>query len=285
MKKCFCFLLVVLLALCGTWSVSARESPSSFEYLDESSADYAEIKAMEEEVSGRFDWLADMDGISLPDDFSVPYEEAYKIYSNGSVFDDDTKEEAAIREHLSDGEYYWSIPLSVEGHFYEVTVEPHDGGWEIGYCASAKEEREVNYPGCIAEKMAQLPGVSEYSAALVVGLPHIHYAVAVIFVDGKAEYLLPIGILPLEGTQSQQQALAASDTSLSQEIYRYDAVGQVVRNMPPEGDEAGGPSLDAAYLNPADSTFSPFVFVVLAVLGAVIVAAVLCLVLRRKRLG
>lgn len=195
----------------------------------------------------------------------------------------DTLNESDLRAALEEGTYFWVIPFpDIEGKSYNIPVCYADDEWSVPYSEECDSAAELSYVSPAEERIQELPE-GTYTAVLVGGLRFFSQPVAVVFQDGNAVYLVqsktPLG---LEGTEEQQEQLAAEGFSVSDGIYQYDKVAQTVKNAPPaDSEKIGGDVLNAAYLNP-DSGVSPL-WIFIAAVAVVVLVVILAVVFKRRR--
>ena len=195
----------------------------------------------------------------------------------------DTLNESDLRAALEEGTYFWVIPFpDIEGKSYNIPVCYADDEWSVPYSEECDSAAELSYVSPAEERIQELPE-GTYTAVLVGGLRFFSQPVAVVFQDGNAVYLVqsktPLG---LEGTEEQQEQLAAEGFSVSDGIYQYDKVAQTVKNAPPaDSEKIGGDVLNAAYLNPDSGVSSLWIFI--AAVAVVVLVVVLAVVFKRRR--
>lgn len=195
----------------------------------------------------------------------------------------DTLNESDLRAALEEGTYFWVIPFpDIEGKSYNIPVCYADDEWSVPYSEECDSAAELSYVSPAEERIQELPE-GTYTAVLVGGLRFFSQPVAVVFQDGNAVYLVQSKApMELEGTEEQQEQLAAEGFSVSDGIYQYDKVAQTVKNAPPaDSEKMGGDVLNAAYLNP-DSGVSPLC-IVIAVAAAAVLVIILAVVFKRRR--
>lgn len=285
MKKWISILLACSLCFLAAMPAFAAETDSTatFEFLTEENPDYEEVTALEDEILQKLEDHLSSNGANLPDGLTPDYTQAYKVYTDTPILTMDTLNESDLRAALEEGTYFWVIPFpDIEGKSYNIPVCYADDEWSVPYSEECDSAAELSYVSPAEERIQELPE-GTYTAVLVGGLRFFSQPVAVVFQDGNAVYLVqsktPLG---LEGTEEQQEQLAAEGFSVSDGIYQYDKVAQTVKNAPPaDSEKMGGDVLNAAYLNP-DSGVSPL-WIVIAVAAAAVLVIILAVVFKRRR--
>lgn len=285
MKKYFAILLACCLCLTAAFPAFAAETDTEelFEFLTEENPDYEEVTALEDEILQKLEDHLSSNGANLPDGLTPDYTQAYKVYTDTPILTMDTLNESDLRAALEEGTYFWVIPFpDIEGKSYNIPVCYADDEWSVPYSEECDSAAELSYVSPAEERIQELPE-GTYTAVLVGGLRFFSQPVAVVFQDGNAVYLVqsktPLG---LEGTEEQQEQLAAEGFSVSDGIYQYDKVAQTVKNAPPaDSEKIGGDVLNAAYLNP-DSGVSPL-WIFIAAVAVVVLVVILAVVFKRRR--
>ena len=285
MKKYFAILLACSLCFLAAMPAFAAETDSTatFEFLTEENPDYEEVTALEDEILQKLETHLSSNGAKLPENLTPDYTQAYKVYTDTPILTMDTLNESDLRAALEEGTYFWVIPFpDIEGKSYNIPVCYADDEWSVPYSEECDSAAELSYVSPAEERIQELPE-GTYTAVLVGGLRFFSQPVAVVFQDGNAVYLVQSKApMELEGTEEQQEQLAAEGFSVSDGIYQYDKVAQTVKNAPPaDSEKMGGDVLNAAYLNP-DSGVSPL-WIVIAVAAAAVLVIILAVVFKRRR--
>ncbi len=285
MKKYFAILLACSLCFLAAMPAFAAETDSTatFEFLTEENPDYEEVTALEDDILQKLETHLSSNGAKLPENLTPDYTQAYKVYTDTPILTMDTLNESDLRAALEEGTYFWVIPFpDIEGKSYNIPVCYADDEWSVPYSEECDSAAELSYVSPAEERIQELPE-GTYTAVLVGGLRFFSQPVAVVFQDGNAVYLVqsktPLG---LEGTEEQQEQLAAEGFSVSDGIYQYDKVAQTVKNAPPaDSEKMSGDVLNAAYLNP-DSGVSPL-WIFIATVAVVVLVVILAVVFKRRR--
>ena len=285
MKKYFAILLACSLCFLAAMPAFAAETDSTatFEFLTEENPDYEEVTALEDDILQKLETHLSSNGATLPENLTPDYTQAYKVYTDTPILTMDTLNESDLRAALEEGTYFWVIPFpDIEGKSYNIPVCYADDEWSVPYSEECDSAAELSYVSPAEERIQELPE-GTYTAVLVGGLRFFSQPVAVVFQDGNAVYLVqsktPLG---LEGTEEQQEQLAAEGFSVSDGIYQYDKVAQTVKNAPPaDSEKMSGDVLNAAYLNP-DSGVSPL-WIFIATVAVVVLVVILAVVFKRRR--
>lgn len=285
MKKYFAILLACSLCFLAAMPAFAAETDSTatFEFLTEENPDYEEVTALEDDILQKLETHLSSNGAKLPENLTPDYTQAYKVYTDTPILTMDTLNESDLRAALEEGTYFWVIPFpDIEGKSYNIPVCYADDEWSVPYSEECDSAAELSYVSPAEERIQELPE-GTYTAVLVGGLRFFSQPVAVVFQDGNAVYLVqsktPLG---LEGTEEQQEQLAAEGFSVSDGIYQYDKVAQTVKNAPPaDSEKMSGDVLNAAYLNP-DSGVSPL-WIFIAAVAVVVLVVILAVVFKRRR--
>lgn len=285
MKKYFAILLACSLCFLAAMPAFAAETDSTatFEFLTEENPDYEEVTALEDDILQKLETHLSSNGAKLPENLTPDYTQAYKVYTDTPILTMDTLNESDLRAALEEGTYFWVIPFpDIEGKSYNIPVCYADDEWSVPYSEECDSAAELSYVSPAEERIQELPE-GTYTAVLVGGLRFFSQPVAVVFQDGNAVYLVQSKApMELEGTEEQQEQLAAEGFSVSDGIYQYDKVAQTVKNAPPaDSEKMGGDVLNAAYLTP-DSGVSPL-WIVIAVAAAAVLVIILAVVFKRRR--
>lgn len=285
MKKYFAILLACSLCFLAAMPAFAAETDSTatFEFLTEENPDYEEVTALEDDILQKLETHLSSNGAKLPENLTPDYTQAYKVYTDTPILTMDTLNESDLRAALEEGTYFWVIPFpDIEGKSYNIPVCYADDEWSVPYSEECDSAAELSYVSPAEERIQELPE-GTYTAVLVGGLRFFSQPVAVVFQDGNAVYLVQSKApMELEGTEEQQEQLAAEGFSVSDGIYQYDKVAQTVKNAPPaDSEKMSGDVLNAAYLNP-DSGVSPL-WIFIATVAVVVLVVILAVVFKRRR--
>lgn len=285
MKKYFAILLACSLCFLAAMPAFAAETDSTatFEFLTEENPDYEEVTALEDDILQKLETHLSSNGAKLPENLTPDYTQAYKVYTDTPILTMDTLNESDLRTALEEGTYFWVIPFpDIEGKSYNIPVCYADDEWSVPYSEECDSAAELSYVSPAEERIQELPE-GTYTAVLVGGLRFFSQPVAVVFQDGNAVYLVQSKApMELEGTEEQQEQLAAEGFSVSDGIYQYDKVAQTVKNAPPaDSEKMSGDVLNAAYLNP-DSGVSPL-WIFIATVAVVVLVVILAVVFKRRR--
>lgn len=285
MKKYFAILLACSLCFLAAMPAFAAETDSTatFEFLTEENPDYEEVTALEDDILQKLETHLSSNGAKLPENLTPDYTQAYKVYTDTPILTMDTLNESDLRAALEEGTYFWVIPFpDIEGKSYNIPVCYADDEWSVPYSEECDSAAELSYVSPAEERIQELPE-GTYTAVLVGGLRFFSQPVAVVFQDGNAVYLVQSKApMELEGTEEQQEQLAAEGFSVSDGIYQYDKVAQTVKNAPPaDSEKMGGDVLNAAYLNPDSGVSS--LWIVIAVAAAAVLVIILAVVFKRRR--
>ncbi len=155
----------------------------------------------------------------------IDFNRAYKVYSNSELFNDNISSKKDIEKTLKNGSYVWEIPIFLDDTTILVDIDkvtsisddiPEDvqetlkkklGKWTVG-AIYVYDEPSINYQKNVEISLSNTGLASDsYNYEFVRGLPGIRYAVAIVFDDQKARFIIPAEASAAAAFQSGSEAM------------------------------------------------------------------------------
>ncbi len=247
------FFILAFLVFSGV-SAAAYDVGGQLEKLDVDSQDYKEIVELRGAIESQVKSASEMvQGDQVSDGFKIEFESAQKIYVDTDIFALETTDADAIQDALNAGNYVWLLPVIVGGDKYQVTIarglplrkdveftddeiqriKANEGKWCIS-SVGCPDETIKDYEDIIGDMLDALSYDKDITQiSLCGGLPFIHYPVAVVMSEGKADLVIPTVDLEVAGTEEQIQKIKPKSAAETDNVYLYEGIMDAVNQMEP----------------------------------------------------
>lgn len=270
MKYVMCIFSVLFL-LSVPQHAYANNTWVQLEYLNPEDKDYEEIISLDAEIKSRLEYMLKTTSASeLPKNFAIDYTKSKKIYIDTDIFSMATEDADEIKSALKKGDYVWLLELDIHQVTYRITISKglpldeskkdiltdeqielimeQENKWMIPAIEVMAEGVKV-YEALLQEMLGSIQLETDAELMLCGGLPMLHYPVALIMNKQKAEFLIPLTHIEIEGTEEQIKSIKPENVK-DEAIYLYSKIKEAVNvTKDREKDTVGGAAINLSYLN------------------------------------
>ena len=252
MKKfliAFEILFLISMLSCVAFASTTEDSGCKIDTINTNSSDYSNIVNLEDDIRDIIDDMYLQSQGALPGEYKIDFSSAEKIYICEDLFTEcDDKE---VEKKIKESEYIWNLMVYVNGNTYQVqiakgeklntesrsvltddeiaVIEDSIGKWSVS--AVYEVEHEIkNYDNIITEEIGDQYD-EDFEVLVCGGLQAIEYPAAIIVDGERAEYLIPLDELKIDGTRDEIMSLKPDFAKSGDNIYYYDEIRKAAREM------------------------------------------------------
>lgn len=254
-----------ILILSAVPSQVSASSQWKIEKLADTAVDYLEIMDLENSIRNDLkNFYYQAMGTELPESFQLDLGQAKKIYVDAQVFSLKSSDTASFMQELENSDYMWLLPVQIGEDVFQVhiarglpvreairdelsedeirRIEEKEGKWSLSGIELLKET-EIDFERQVSDALEK---VSYYDkdaqVVLCGGLNHIDNPAAVVLNSQKAELLIPMYDLKIDGTLQQIEEIMPQSAEKDSGVYLYDKIKEAANSMQSMKEYYGGSS-------------------------------------------